>query len=274
MDKPEVWMSAPRTPPAFSAWITRLAASLAWRSAIDTEDALVCTPIDRRSSSGVPVTVPVPVTVIFPPASEAVRATPRDPYPGPPVLALADWPVVVPGDVADPSKNAPASSAAAAAPIKIGRYAGLTATFMAALPVCVCSRLRRTPAVTGSCCLPSPAALVVMMPGGDDVQHDGEDHRKQGKRGEVPVASAPQHRHLPQPGGQFRGESTVKGIVPADEDRNSREHGDVERGVLAHAVKNGMTTISRQRPISESKADTGRSQSNSIQLPAPVSRAA
>ena len=59
-------MSAVAHAGLLSERMTRLAASLAWRSAIDTEDALVCTPIDKMSWSGVPVTVPVPVTVILP----------------------------------------------------------------------------------------------------------------------------------------------------------------------------------------------------------------
>lgn len=94
-------------------------------------------------------------------------------------------------------------------------------------------------------------ALVVMMPRGDDVQNDGEDHGEQSKRGEVAVPSTAQHGDLPQAGGQFGGVTTILRIVPPDEERNCREYGDVERGMLAHGVKNGMLAILRQRQITE-----------------------
>src|SRR5258707_11309213 len=107
-------MSLPRTPAALSEWITRVAASLAWRSAVDTDDAVIWTPIDRTSWSGVPETVPVPVTVIFPPAADAVSTTDPDP----PGLAV---PLAAAPDRPEPSKNEPMSSPAAATPIPIAR---------------------------------------------------------------------------------------------------------------------------------------------------------
>ena len=42
-------MSAAATPLRRSTAVTDRAASLAWRSAVATEPALVCTPIDRES---------------------------------------------------------------------------------------------------------------------------------------------------------------------------------------------------------------------------------
>ena len=57
-------MSGAATPLRRSTAATDRAAVLAWRSAVATEPALVCTPIASTSWFGVPDTVPVPVTVI------------------------------------------------------------------------------------------------------------------------------------------------------------------------------------------------------------------
>src|SRR5215472_6836662 len=132
MDNPEVAMSGRLTPPDRSALITRLAAWLASVSAVETDDALVWTPIDRTSWFGTPLTVPVPVTVIRPPAPDAVSKIGLDPR-------AALMPATCPWDpardgCADPSRNAPMSSAAAAIPIPIARYRGLTAIVMARSP--------------------------------------------------------------------------------------------------------------------------------------------
>src|SRR5215469_7852780 len=125
-------MSARRTPPDRSALMTRLAAWLASVSAVETDDALVWTPIDRTSWFGTPLTVPVPVTVIRPPAPDAVSTIGSDAPAAPaPVTCLAD---PAPAGCADPSMNAPMSSADAAIPVPIARYMGLTVIVMARSP--------------------------------------------------------------------------------------------------------------------------------------------
>src|SRR5215472_8220959 len=98
-------MSAACTPPDLSAAVTRLVAAFACASADETEDELTCTPMDSTSWLGVPLTVPVPVTVIFPlPVGWVSEATPA----APPADGLA---------CAVPSRNEPTSSAAAPTPI-------------------------------------------------------------------------------------------------------------------------------------------------------------
>ena len=57
-------MSDAATPLRPSTAVTERAAALAWRSAVATEPALVCTPIDRDNWFGTPDTLPVPVTVM------------------------------------------------------------------------------------------------------------------------------------------------------------------------------------------------------------------
>src|SRR5579859_386390 len=125
MDRPEVWMSDLRTPCDVSAAMTRLAAWLASMSAVDTDDALVCTPIERTSWFGVPVTVPVPVTVILPPAPDAVSTTGRDGdmVPAPPAVLVPELcpPALPRADCEEPMRNAPMSSAAVTIPIPIAR---------------------------------------------------------------------------------------------------------------------------------------------------------
>src|SRR4029077_15485406 len=56
-------MSGAVTPLRRSTAVTDRAAALAWRSAVATEPALVCTPMDRDNWFGTPDTFPVPVTV-------------------------------------------------------------------------------------------------------------------------------------------------------------------------------------------------------------------
>src|SRR5579863_4604474 len=57
-------MSAAATPVRRSVAVIDRTAVLASRSAVATEPALVCTPIDRASWFGTPDTFPVPVTVM------------------------------------------------------------------------------------------------------------------------------------------------------------------------------------------------------------------
>src|SRR6266699_820042 len=109
MDRPEVWMSAAATPPRLSAAITRLAAWLACRSAADTDPALTWTPMLRVSWSGVPVQVPVPVTVIFPPARDEASSLTGAVLPDGGRLAAEP-------DCAVPRRKEPIRSAAAATP--------------------------------------------------------------------------------------------------------------------------------------------------------------
>src|SRR5712664_551021 len=72
-------MSLAATPPARSAAVTRRTASLALPSADPTDDPFTCTPMDRISWFGVPVTLPVPVTVIRAAAVDAVSTAGRGP---------------------------------------------------------------------------------------------------------------------------------------------------------------------------------------------------
>src|SRR5215467_12144271 len=89
---------------------TDRAAALAWRSAVATEPALVCTPIDRDSWFGTPDTLPVPVTVM--------RATPA-------AGAAPPWPT--------PRANAAMGRPAEATPAAAARWTGENWTAMVPL---------------------------------------------------------------------------------------------------------------------------------------------
>src|SRR5580704_11827850 len=120
MESPDVWMSLAATPRARRAAVTRLTASSALASADPTDDPLTWTPMSSTSWFGVPVTVPVPVTVI--------RADPVA------AASVADWalPAACPagGDGAapplphPPSVNVPVSASAARPPVTSRRRAG------------------------------------------------------------------------------------------------------------------------------------------------------
>src|SRR5215469_16415396 len=103
-------MSLAATPRAFSVAVTRFTAWLASCSADPTDEALTWTPIDRISWLGVPLTVPVPVTVIRadPPDEASARPWVRD------ELCPADDGEALPAVM--PSANAPIKMAAAAPP--------------------------------------------------------------------------------------------------------------------------------------------------------------
>src|SRR5215469_14898652 len=112
MYRSEVWMSAEVTPWASRAAVTRLTPWLACCSADSTEGPLTWTPMDKTSWFGVPVTVPVPVTVIRAAPAVAVKL---DATCVPDTLRAADEGDALPMLV--PSANAPITMTAAAAPI-------------------------------------------------------------------------------------------------------------------------------------------------------------
>src|SRR6185312_12057961 len=115
MYRPEVWMSAAATPRARSAAVTRRTAWFACCSADATDAPLTWTPMLSVSWFGVPVTVPLPVTVIRPDLTAATSVAP--PRAGP-----AD---VAPPPRLAPKVNAPINSAAAAVPTAAARTAGV-----------------------------------------------------------------------------------------------------------------------------------------------------
>src|SRR6516165_1101184 len=105
-------MSEAATPLLRSTAATDRAAALAWRSAVATEPAVVCTPIDRDSWFGTPDTFPVPVTVMRAPAGAVAAVSAA--LPVAPTAAAGDalpWPA--------PRVNAPISSPADATPAAI-----------------------------------------------------------------------------------------------------------------------------------------------------------
>src|SRR5260370_37889687 len=102
-------MSDALTPVRLRPEVTARTAWFAWRSAVATEPALVCTPIDRESWFGTPDTFPVPVTVMrVPPAAGAAAAVSAAVA----LLAAAGEALPRPGA----RMNAPLSQAARAAP--------------------------------------------------------------------------------------------------------------------------------------------------------------
>src|SRR5580704_16134064 len=110
-------MSGAATPLRRSTAVTDRAAALAWRSAVATEPALVCTPMDRDSWFGTPDTFPVPVTVMraLPAAgAAAVRAAL-------PAASLAAAGVALPWPA--PRVNAAMSRPAEATPAATARWA-------------------------------------------------------------------------------------------------------------------------------------------------------
>src|SRR5262245_33411730 len=173
--------------------------------------------------------------VIFPPAADVVST--GDPGP----LGLAGLVATAP-DRCEPSKNDPISSPAAATPIPIARGTGFIATIMATLPV-----LRPAASQTraGSRRFRCKRLSVLVR---DHVEHDEDDGEKS-KRAEDPGALILERGNLPDPRCQLARHTFVEGEVPADEERESSKHGDVERGLLAHGTKNGTPSIVRQRQM-------------------------
>src|SRR5690348_16185882 len=120
-------MSEAATPPRRSTAATDRAAALAWRSAVATDPALVCTPMDRESWFGTPDTLPVPVTVMraAPVAGTAVVSAALS------VAALAAAGVALPWPA--PRANAAMSRPAAATPAATARWTGENWTAMVPL---------------------------------------------------------------------------------------------------------------------------------------------
>src|SRR5260370_36856587 len=124
-------MLAAATPPARSAAVTRLAASLALASADPTDDPLTWTPIARTSWSGVPVTSPAPVTVIrADPVAKAGAAGRALAGARPAADAAAALPRLL------PSANAAISTAAARPPAASARWVGVTVMPLTGLRLC------------------------------------------------------------------------------------------------------------------------------------------
>src|SRR5450631_643290 len=98
MDRPEVWRSLSATPPARSAFCTLASIVLALPSAAETLLPLAVTPRSSTSVSGLPVTLPRPVTVIplgwLVPVGPAATAEPPVP--------AAPFPDVVAAEATDP----------------------------------------------------------------------------------------------------------------------------------------------------------------------------
>src|SRR5437764_13881247 len=120
-------MSDAATPLLRSTAATDRAAALAWRSAVATEPALVCTPIDRDSWFGTPDTLPVPVTVMraVPAAGTAAVSAAL------PAASLADAGVALP--CPPPTANAAMSRPAEATPAAAARWIGENWTAMVPL---------------------------------------------------------------------------------------------------------------------------------------------
>src|SRR5947208_8616116 len=120
-------MSDAATPLLRSTAATDRAAALAWRSAVATEPALVCTPIDRDNWFGTPDTWPVPVTVMraVPAAGTAAVSAAL------PVASLAEAGVALPWPT--PRANAAMSRPAAATPAAAARWTGENWTAMVPL---------------------------------------------------------------------------------------------------------------------------------------------
>src|SRR5579862_655569 len=124
-------MSAAATPWARSVAVTRATASLASASADPTDDPLTWTPIARTNWLGIPVTLPVPVTVMrADPAVEAITVgpAPADPRPADDAAAASPWLL--------PSANAPIRTAAAIPPTTSARWVGVKVMPMAGLRLC------------------------------------------------------------------------------------------------------------------------------------------
>src|SRR5690348_17200045 len=120
-------MSDVATPPLRSTAVTDRAAALAWRSAVATEPALVCTPIDRDNWFGTPDTSPVPVTVMRAvPAPEVAAVSAALP-----AASLAEAGAALPWPT--PRANAAMSRPAEATPAAAARWAGENWTAMVPL---------------------------------------------------------------------------------------------------------------------------------------------
>src|SRR5262250_2006468 len=143
--------------------------------------------------------------------------------PEPPLLVV---PVAAEPDRAEPSKNEPMRRAAAATPIPIAREAGFIATLMSLLPVL------RPPAIQTRA---GSRRFRLYASSRDHVQHDDEDDREEGHCGEDAAAQLPERGDLLDSRCQLTRDTLVEGEVPPDEERKSCKHGDVQRGLLAHA---------------------------------------
>src|SRR6516162_7269777 len=117
-------MSEAATPLLRSTAATDRAAALAWRSAVATEPALVCTPIDRDSWFGTPDTLPLPVTVMRA-APAAGTAVVTAVLPAASLAAAPPWPT--------PRANAAMSRPAEATPAAAARWTGENWTAMVPL---------------------------------------------------------------------------------------------------------------------------------------------
>src|SRR5262252_63230 len=122
-------MSEAATPLLRSTAATDRAAALAWRSAVATEPALVCTPIDRDSWFGTPDTLPVPVTVMRAVPVAAVRVL--LPAVVLPAASLAEAGAALPWPA--PRANAAMSRPAEATPAAAARWTGENWTAMVPL---------------------------------------------------------------------------------------------------------------------------------------------
>src|SRR6516164_4115181 len=120
-------MSEAATPLLRSTAATDRAAALAWRSAVATEPALVCTPIDRDSWFGTPDTLPLPVTVMraAPAAGTAVVTAVLPAASLAAAGAAPPWPT--------PRANAAMSRPAEATPAAAARWTGENWTAMVPL---------------------------------------------------------------------------------------------------------------------------------------------
>src|SRR5216683_1656532 len=118
MDRPEVWMSDAATPLRLSTAVIDRTAEFACRSAVATEAALVCTPIDSASWLGTPDTFPVPVTVMRAPAVAGAAAAVSEALPAVPPAGAGEAPPWL-----APRVNAAMSSPADATPTAAARWA-------------------------------------------------------------------------------------------------------------------------------------------------------
>ena len=122
-------MSEVATPLRRSTAVTDRAAVLAWRSAVATEPALVCTPIDRDSWFGTPDTLPVPVTVMR--AVPAAAVSVALPAAWLAAVSLAEAGAALPWPA--PRANAAMSRPAEATPAAAARWTGENWTAMVPL---------------------------------------------------------------------------------------------------------------------------------------------
>src|SRR6266496_1051668 len=208
-------MSPAATPRLLSAAVTRRTAALACCRADATDGALTCTPMPSVSWFGVPVTAPVPVTVILADPGEAVSsAAPRPAGAAPAVPVDGAAAAALPRPA--PMANAPMSRAAAAVPAMAERTTGDRALAMAETPdpAVTVLPLGRSAAVSGSGAGPAarparrpgqPGAVTArrgLLPGGAALARGGR------LAGAVPVAG--RRRGMRGSGRRIRQRDTVR----------------------------------------------------------------